>query len=74
VHPRLHRLAGPLGQQVTGGQAAHALIVKMHREFHHIVTACNYSSVSTLTADGSSDNTSPSTIVHRPTAHAAEAT
>jgi len=30
--------------------------------------------VSTLTADDTSDNTSPSTLVHRPTAHAAEAT
>ena len=27
-----------------------------------------------LTADGSSDNTSPSTVVHRPMAHATEAT
>jgi hypothetical protein len=30
--------------------------------------------VSTLTADGSSDNTGTSAIVHRPTAHATEAT
>jgi hypothetical protein len=30
--------------------------------------------VSTLTADGSSDNTGTSAIIHRPTAHATEAT
>ncbi len=34
----------------------------------------HYGSVSTLTADGSSDNTGTSVIVHRPTAHATEAT
>ena len=34
----------------------------------------HYGLVSTLTADGSSDNTGTSAIVHRPTAHATEAT
>ena len=33
-----------------------------------------YGSVTTLTADGSSDNIGTSAIVHRPTAHATEAT
>ena len=40
-----------------------ALIVKMHRDFHHISAASNYRPLSTLIADGLSDNTSPSTVV-----------
>jgi hypothetical protein len=46
----------------------------MHRDFHHIFLAFNHGQVSTLTADGSSGNTSSGTVVHPPTAHAAEAT
>jgi hypothetical protein len=41
---------------------------------HDTFAADNYRLVSTLTADGSSDNTSPSTLVHGPKAHATEAT
>jgi hypothetical protein len=35
----------------------------MHRDFHHISAASNYRPLSTLIADGLSDNTSPSTVV-----------
>ena len=63
VRPDLDRLPGPLRHQVRGDQAAHALIVKMHRDFHHISAASNYRPLSTLIADGLSDNTSPSTVV-----------
>jgi len=35
---------------------------------------CSYKSVSTLSTDGSSDNTRSSTVVHCPTAHAIAAT
>jgi hypothetical protein len=45
----------------------------MHRDFQHIFTARKLGSASTLSACGSSDNTSLSTIVHRPTAHATAA-
>ena len=37
MHPRFHWLAGPLGQQVTGRQSAHALIALMHRDLRHIL-------------------------------------
>ena len=36
VRPGLDRLPGPLGQQIRRGQAAHALVLKMHRELDHI--------------------------------------
>ena len=52
---------GPaVSRRAAGG---HALIVKMHRDFHHISAASNYRPLSTLIADGLSDNTSPSTVV-----------
>jgi len=35
----------------------------MHRDLHHISAASNYRPLSTLIADGLSDNTSPSTVV-----------
>ena len=59
----LDRLSGPLRQQPGSDQPPHALIVKMHRDFHHISAASNYRPLSTLIADGLSDNTSPSTVV-----------
>jgi hypothetical protein len=36
MRPGLDRLPGPLRQQATGGQPAHALILKMRRDIHHI--------------------------------------
>jgi hypothetical protein len=35
----------------------------MHRDLHYISAASNYRPLSTLIADGLSDNTSPSTVV-----------
>ena len=74
VRPDLDRLTGPPGQQPGRGQAAHAFIEKMHRELGRIFMIRSRKSVSTFSADGSSDNTSPSTMVQYPTTHAADAT
>ena len=60
---RRQRPAARSGSSPAGGQPAHALIVKMRRDFHHISAASNYRPLSTLIAEGLSDNTSPSTVV-----------
>jgi len=51
-----------------------ALAQKMHRDLGYVFTVRNSKSVSTLSADGSSNNTSSSAVVHDPTAHATETT
>ena len=58
---RGHPDPGAAVSRCAGG--GDALIVKMHRDFHHISAASNYRPLSTLIADGLSDNTSPSTVV-----------